>query len=35
MRNGTATLKELIDQFYIIEEHFLIKDYRKGINTTF
>ena len=31
IRRGTCTLKELIDQFYIIEESYMISDYWEGI----
>lgn len=31
IRRGTCTLKELIDQFYVIEESYMISDYWDGI----
>lgn len=31
IRRGTCTLKELIDQFYVIEESYMISDYWEGI----
>ena len=35
IRRGTCTLKELIDQFYIIEERYMLNDYKGGIRTNF
>ena len=35
MRRGRCTLKELIDQFYIIEERYLCVDYRDGLRLNF
>ena len=31
VKRGNCTLKELIDQFFIIEERYLIKEYTNGI----
>ena len=35
MRNGNCTLKELIDQIYVIEKDFTVADYRDGLQTHF
>lgn len=35
IRRGTCTLKELIDQFFIIEERYMIQDYKDGLRTNF
>ena len=35
IRRGTCTLKELIEQFFIIEERYMLKDYGGGLRTNF
>lgn len=35
MRKGKCTLKELINQFYIIEERYMVIEYRDGLKLNF
>lgn len=35
IKRGNCTLKELIDQFYTIEERYMIQEYQDGIRTNY
>ena len=35
IKRGHCTLKELIDQFYMIEEGYMLTDYRADIKTNY